>query len=278
MSAYPIEVKNITKYYGIGRRGVLLRALDSVSFSLSENEILGLLGANGAGKSTAIKILVGAVKPSAGEVFIRGARPSKSARRKIGYMPEAPYFYKFLTGFEMVVFYARLSGMPRAAAKAAAMKALNLVGLDDAADRPLALYSKGMVQRAGLAQAIVHNPEILILDEPASGLDPAGASDMAKLVLRLKSEGKSVLICSHSSEEIERLCDRTVILSKGKIAAEGKLEELLRLDGKTDVSFATDDKRDIEKIRAFAAENGVETLSVSPAKTPLWQFFKRIVK
>jgi len=158
------------------------------------------------------------------------------------------------------------------------MKALNLVGLDDAADRPLALYSKGMVQRAGLAQAIVHNPEILILDEPASGLDPAGASDMAELVLRLKSEGKSVLICSHSSEEIERLCDRTVILSKGKIAAEGKLEELLRLDGRTDVSFATDDECDIEKIRAFAAENGVETLSVSPAKTPLWQFFKRIVK
>lgn len=276
--AVPIEVKNLTKYYGIGKRGMLMKALDGVSFCLNQNEILGLLGANGAGKSTTIKILVGAVKPSIGHALICGQKLSKQLKRKIGYLPESPYFYKFLTGFELVNFYAKLSGMKAKDAKDATEKALEIVGLADAADRELALYSKGMVQRAGLAQAIVHDPEILILDEPASGLDPAGTADMADIILRLKSQGKSILICSHSSEEVQRLCDRVVILSKGKVAACGKLEDLLKKSGQTNMTFETDAPDDIARIESAAGAIGVKTISKQPAKMPLSEFFRRLVK
>ena len=189
MSAAPIIVENVSKYYKFGVRGILIKALDGVSFSMRENEVLGLIGANGAGKSTLIKIIIGAARASSGRCLVFGAPLSRKSKTRIGYLPEAPYFYKFLTGFELVRFYAKLSGMSSAEAKTAAMRALNLVGLGGAADRRVGLYSKGMLQRAGLAQAIVHNPDLVILDEPASGLDPAGAADMAEIILRLKREG-----------------------------------------------------------------------------------------
>ncbi len=270
----PIKIEHLTKYYKYGVKGVLIKALDDVSFSLEDNEILGLVGANGAGKSTTIKILIGAIKQSAGKCLIFGEKLSKKARANIGYLPEAPYFYKFLTGFELVTFYAKLSGMSGKEAKQAAMKALNLVGLDDAADRALGLYSKGMVQRAGLAQAIVHNPKLVILDEPASGLDPVGASDMANIILRLKKDGKSILLCSHIMSEVEQLCDRIVALSKGKVVALGTVDELLKKPNATEMTFNTTDEEKLAEISNVAQKLGVETTHQRSAKVSLAEFFK----
>ena len=271
---YPIVVENLTKYYKYGVRGILVQALNGISFNLANNEILGLVGANGAGKSTTIKILIGAIKQSSGRCLIFGKELSKQVRKDIGYLPEAPYFYKFLTGFELVSFYAKLSGMSSSDAKNAAMKALNLVGLDDAADRTIGLYSKGMVQRAGLAQAIVHNPKLVILDEPASGLDPVGAADMANIIKRLKSEGKSILLCSHIMSEVESLCDRVVALSKGKVAALGTIDELLAKPNSTEITFNTSDNAKLDKIEDFASSLEVETQMRKTARISLAEFFK----
>ena len=270
----PVQICNLTKYYKYGVRGLLKKALDDVSFSLEENEILGLIGANGAGKSTTIKILIGAIKQSAGQCLVFGKPLSKNVRKEIGYLPESPYFYKFLTGFELVSFYAKLSGLSSSQAKQATMKALNLVGLDDAANRQIGLYSKGMVQRAGLAQAIVHNPKLVILDEPASGLDPVGSADMAEIILRLKKEGKSILLCSHIMSEVETLCDRIVALSKGKVVALGKVDELLGRENFTDMTFNTNDNDKLEAISTSAKSLGVEMIEKRPAKMSLAEFFK----
>ncbi len=273
----PIVVENLTKYYKYGMRGILVQALNGVSFTLEENETLGLIGANGAGKSTTIKILIGAVKKSAGKCLIFGKELSKRSRKDIGYLPETPYFYKFLTGFELVMFYAKLSGMSTSEAKTATMKTLNLVGLDDAADRAIGLYSKGMVQRAGIAQAIVHNPKLVILDEPASGLDPVGSADMAEIIRRLKGEGKSILLCSHIMSEVESLCDRVIALSKGKVIASGRLDELLAKPNSTDITFNTTDVSKIEDISVAASAIGVETISHKPSRISLGEFFKNKV-
>ena len=250
-----ITVKNLKKYYRSGVRARAIVALDGASFSVEEGEIFGLLGANGAGKSTTIKIITGLIRQNSGECLIFGKKLSVREKSKIGYLPESPYFYKFLTGFELTVFYAKLCGMPNAAAKQAAMKALNTVGLDDAADRPIALYSKGMTQRAGLAQAIVHNPKLLILDEPASGLDPVGADDLCNIILRLKSEGKTILLSSHIMSEVERLCDRIAIMSRGSVAAMGNTSEMLEIKGRYSLSFDSDSP---EVVRKAAEDAGAK--------------------
>ena len=274
MSGAPIIVENISKYYKFGVRGILIKALDGVSFSVRENEVLGLIGANGAGKSTLIKIIIGAARASSGKCLIFGEPLSRKSKTRIGYLPEAPYFYKFLTGFELVRFYAKLSGMSSSEAKAAAMRALNLVGLGGAAGRRVGLYSKGMLQRAGLAQAIVHNPDLVILDEPASGLDPAGAADMAEIILRLKREGKSVLLCSHIMSEVEALCDRVVAISKGRVAAEGSIGELLGRGNSTEFVFDTAEPAKLAAIAGAAEAAGARVLSRSPARMSMGEFFR----
>lgn len=270
-----ITVKNLKKYYRSGVRARAIVALDGTSFSVEEGEIFGLLGANGAGKSTTIKIITGLIRQNSGECLIFGKKLSVREKAKIGYLPESPYFYKFLTGFELTVFYAKLCGMSNADAKQAAMKALNTVGLDDAADRPIALYSKGMTQRAGLAQAIVHNPKLLILDEPASGLDPVGADDLCNIILRLKSEGKTILLSSHIMSEVERLCDRIAIMSRGSVAAMGNTSEMLEIKGRYSLSFDSDSP---EIVRQAAENAGAKSTALSPAKIKLDEFFRRIAK
>ena len=273
-NVFPIQIENLTKYYSYGVRGMLVKALDGVSFELHENEVLGLIGANGAGKSTTIKIILGAIKQSSGQCKVFGNPITRQTKRDIGYLPESPYFYKFLTGFELVVFYAKLCGMTSAQARTEAMKALNLVGLDDAANRQVGVYSKGMVQRVGLAQAIVHNPRLVILDEPASGLDPVGASDMVEIIKRLKEQGKSILLCSHIMSEVEKLCDRVVALSKGKIAAIGTLDELLQKQNQTEMIFNTTDFDKMKSIELSAQNLGVDVVQRKNARMSLAEFFK----
>lgn len=272
-----IKIENLRKYFRYGIRGIGIQAVDGISLEVEEGEVFGLLGPNGAGKSTTIKIILGLTRQNSGKCLLFGKEMARQPRKDIGYLPESPYFYKFLTGFELVVFYAKLCGMSNNSAKNAAMKALNLVGLDDAANRQIALYSKGMVQRAGLAQAIVHNPRLLILDEPASGLDPIGASDMADMILRLKAEGKTVLLCSHMMSEVEKLCSRAAILSKGKIAAMGKLDDMLSISGTSRIELKNAGASQLESIRNYAESLGVEVSKAECAKIPLDDFFRKVI-
>ena len=273
-----ISVKKLVKYYRYGVRGVGIRALGGVSLDVEEGEVFGLLGPNGAGKSTLVKVILGLLRQNSGTCEIFGKAPSRNAKGQIGYLPESPYFYKFMTGFEMVKFYAKLCGMTEREARSASEKALELVGLGDASGRRISLYSKGMTQRAGIAQAIAHNPKLVILDEPASGLDPIGAEDMAKIVRKLRDEGKTVLLCSHSMSEVEKLCSRVAILCGGEVAACGRLDELLETPDKMKIEFKNLDAQKARKISNYAAEIGAETESVSKSKISLDEFFRKIVE
>ena len=271
-----IEISRLTKYYRSGIRGILVRALSEVSFAVGRGEIFGLLGPNGAGKSTAIKILLGLLRQNSGQCLVFGEKISAKTKSKIGYLPEAPNFYKFLTAKELVVFYARISGMGKKSAEIAAEKALALAGLGDSLNRPLSTFSKGMLQRAGLAQAVVHDPDLVVLDEPNSGLDPIGMSDMAEMILRLKSEGKTVVICSHMLREVERLCDSVAILYKGELAAFGKLSDVLARGGEASVKVKDAPAEFFEEVENSARKFGVRA-EIENSRGSLADFFNKIV-
>ena len=273
-----IEIENLKKYFRYGIRGIGIIALDGISFSVEDGEVFGLLGPNGAGKSTTIKIILGLLRQNSGTCKVFGSPIGRRTKASIGYLPESPYFYKFLTGFELVTFYARLCGMGKSEAKTAAMNAINLVGLDEAADRPLSLYSKGMTQRAGLAQAVVHNPKLVILNEPASGLDPIGASDMADIIIRLRDSGKTVLLCSHMMSEVEKLCSRAAILSRGKVVSTGRIDDMLTQKNREifEVENAPASMR--EDVSRLAESNGAKLVSACPARISLDEYFRKTVE
>ena len=226
---YPaISIKGLTKDFSIGMRGTKLRAIDNLDLEIKDNEIFGLIGPNGSGKSTTIKVVLGLLKVSAGECKIYG-KPSyeADARKSVGFLPEAPYFYQYLSGRELVRFYAGICGVPRRRIKIQVDDVIELVDMAEAASRRIGTYSKGMLQRIGLAQALVHDPRLVILDEPTAGVDPIGVADISKVICRLKRCGKTVLICSHLLSQIEGLCDRIAILHRGKLICEGRVEDLV---------------------------------------------------
>jgi ABC-2 type transport system ATP-binding protein len=202
--------------------------VDQLDLEVKDNEIFGLLGPNGSGKSTTIKIVLGLVEPSQGECTIYG-KPSRmvEARRRVGFLPEAPYFYRFLSGRELVRYYAKLCGVKRSEREDAVDSVIQLVGMGEAAHRRVGTYSKGMLQRIGLAQAIVHDPQLVILDEPTAGVDPLGSAAIAEIIRELKSRGKTILLSSHLLAQIEGLCDRVAILHRGKLVREGAIDELV---------------------------------------------------
>jgi ABC-2 type transport system ATP-binding protein len=224
-----IEIEGLTKDYPTGflhlRRA---RALDSLSLTVERGEIFGFLGGNGAGKTTTIKILMRLMAPTAGRARILGCDVADAAvRARIGYLPEAPYFYEYLTARELVEYCAELFGYGRAARRARAADLLRRVSLDEAAwDRQLRKFSKGMLQRVGLAQALVNDPELVVLDEPMSGLDPIGRRQVRDLIAALRAGGATVFFSSHIIADIEVLCDRVAILTRGSLTHLGRLDEL----------------------------------------------------
>ena len=224
-----IEIEGLTKDYPTGflhlRRA---RALDSLSLTVERGEIFGFLGGNGAGKTTTIKILMRLMAPTAGRARILGCDVADAAvRARIGYLPEAPYFYEYLTARELVEYCAELFGYGRAARRARAADLLRRVSLDEAAwDRQLRKFSKGMLQRVGLAQALVNDPELVVLDEPMSGLDPIGRRQVRDLIAALRAGGATVFFSSHIIADIEVLCDRVAILRRGRLSRVGRLDEL----------------------------------------------------
>lgn len=223
-----ISARKLAKTYVLGFIRKKVRATTDVSLEVRRGEIFGLLGPNGAGKTTTIKMLMGLVKPTTGTATLMGHPVgSIAAKRNIGYLPETPYFYDYLTGRELLVFFGQLLGLSRAASRTRAAELLDLVGMTYAADRALRRYSKGMLQRVGLAQALVHNPELVVLDEPLSGLDPLGRKHLRDIIISLRASGKTVLLSSHILSDVELLADRVAIIVNGKTVNCGPLTQLV---------------------------------------------------
>jgi ABC-2 type transport system ATP-binding protein len=203
--------------------------LSDLSFEVREGEIFGFIGTNGAGKTTTIKLVLGLLFPDAGTIRLCGEDPSRpEARRRIGFLPENPYFHDYLTGSEFLDFHARLHGFRQPERRRRVQDLLERVGLQNRADRALRLYSKGMLQRIGLAQALLHDPDVVILDEPMSGLDPIGRREVRDLILELKKRGRTVFFSTHILSDTETICDRVGMLVRGRLAAIGTVEELVR--------------------------------------------------
>ena len=226
-----VRVANVVKDFrpGFGLRRK--RVLHGISFSVCEGEIFGFVGPNGAGKTTMLKILMGLIRATAGDAAILGCDVRETDfRRHIGFLPENPYFYDYLTGREILTFYAKLSGVPRTERTDRVALLLGWVGLSSAADARLRTYSKGMLQRVGIAQALVHDPSVIFLDEPMSGLDPIGRKEIRDLILRLRAEGKTVFMNTHILSDVEMVCDRVAIIVRGRITYEGVVEDFLEGD------------------------------------------------
>jgi ABC-2 type transport system ATP-binding protein len=224
-----ICIEHLRKIYRSGWPGVPpVTALQGLSLSVDEGEIYGFLGPNGAGKTTTLKILLGLLRATDGKAEVLGeAAGSLSMRRRIGFLPEAPYFYDYLTAKEFLMFYGRLGGLGHADLEKRIPELLDIVGLTPAQSRQLRTFSKGMLQRVGLAQAIIHDPELVILDEPMSGLDPVGRKQVRDVILSLRDRGKTVFFSSHIIPDVEMICDRVGIVMKGKLVAEGRVDELV---------------------------------------------------
>ncbi|HNN41997.1 MAG TPA: ABC transporter ATP-binding protein [Nitrospira sp.] len=227
-----IVTDNLTKTYASGWPGrPAFVALDGLSLTVRRGEIFGFLGPNGAGKTTTLKILMGLVRATSGTALLLGQPAGDvETRRRIGFLPESPYFYDYLTAEEFLGFYGRLAGLSRAAITQRVTDLLELVGLVDARTRQLRKFSKGMLQRVGLAQALIHDPELIILDEPMTGLDPVGRKQVRDLILSLRDCGKTVCFSTHILHDVEMICDRVGIVMKGRLVASGRVDELVRQD------------------------------------------------
>jgi ABC-2 type transport system ATP-binding protein len=220
-----IQIERVSKRYGRGAKAV--DALRAVTLRVGDGEIFGLLGRNGAGKTTLVKILLDIVRPGAGSATLLG-RPARDprARAEIGYLPEDHRFPEYQTAESAMHYYAMLSGVPRSLRARRVPELLALVGLHDSARRKIRGFSKGMKQRLGVAQALVHEPRILLLDEPTDGVDPVGRAEIRDVLLRLQQQKKTVFLNSHLLSEVERLCDRVAILERGEVVREGSIDEL----------------------------------------------------
>jgi ABC-2 type transport system ATP-binding protein len=223
-----VRVDAIVKDFrpGLGLRAK--RVLHGVSFAVREGEIYGFVGPNGAGKTTTLKVLMGLIRPTSGNATILDCDVTETGfREHIGFLPENPYFYPFLTAEEILRFYARLSGVGGRDRDRRVHALIELVGLGHASRERLSTYSKGMLQRVGIAQALIHDPRVVFLDEPMSGLDPIGRKDIRDIILRLKNEGKTVFMNTHILNDVEMICDRVAIIVKGRIRHEGPIREFL---------------------------------------------------
>jgi len=223
-----IEIENLTvRYPARGTRQPDRAAVMGLNLLIRSGEVFGFLGPNGAGKTSTMNVLLGFINATGGEARLFGTNVREPiARQRIGYLPELTYYYKFLTAEELLRFYARIFGLPRAEAERRIDAVLKLVELVEARKRPIKTYSKGMQQRVGLAQALINNPDLLILDEPTSGLDPIGRMKVRQIIQRLKNEGRTVFFSSHELGEVETVCDRVAILNQGKLEVEGSVSEL----------------------------------------------------
>jgi ABC-2 type transport system ATP-binding protein len=277
VSAPAISIKNLTKIFPIPFKREKVVAVSDLSLHVEAGQVYGLLGPNGSGKSTTMKIVLGLVSPTHGsaEIFGRDSRDVES-REDVGFLPENPYFYKFLTGEETVHFFGRLCGLSGARLRERSRELLALVGLEDAADRRLGGYSKGMLQRIGLAQALVQEPRLLVLDEPTAGVDPAGSREIRDLILRFKQRGITVLLCSHLLGQVQEICDRIGILDHGKLVREGKLDEMISVENQTDLVLENVSPETLAEINRLIATSGGRLVHQGKPQTTLERYFLEV--
>ncbi len=304
MATAAIEIENLTKDYPAGFwRKRMRRSLDHLSLRVEEGEVFGFLGPNGAGKTTTLKLLMRLIFPTEGTARIRGRSiDDVSMHAEIGYLPEQPYFYDHLTARELLDYYARFSGFGRAERKRRVTRYLELVGIAAAADVQLRKFSKGMLQRVGIAQAILHEPKVIFLDEPMSGLDPIGRREVRDIILDLKRQGRTVFFSTHILSDAEMLCDRVAVLVGGKLQGTGAPGEIVAIDVQAmEVFFEMPDGSSVPAALAQQAtqtgaryrievgeadlyasldrlrDAGARILSVTPVRPTLEEYFLRLV-
>jgi ABC-2 type transport system ATP-binding protein len=274
-----VALTGVTKIFPVPfqRRSVV--AVRDLNLEIAAGQIYGLLGPNGSGKSTTLKIILGLVPPTRGQSKIFGRDSDLVASREsVGFLPESPYFYKFLTGEETLRFYGKLCGLRGAALKSRVEEMLALVGLTSARKRRLAGYSKGMLQRIGLAQALIQEPALLVLDEPTAGVDPAGAREIRDLILELKTRGITVLLSSHLLSQVQEICDRVGILANGVLVREGALSDLLGVENQTQLVLENARPDLLEAIDDLAARSGARVIERGRPRTSLEQLFLEATK
>jgi len=262
---YAVETFSLTKIFSDwwGRRKIY--AVDDLNLKINSNEVFGLLGPNGSGKTTTIKMLLGLLHPTKGKSLCLGADatdPKISAR--IGFLPEESYLYRYLNARETLDFYGRLFRLERRVRKTRIEALLDMVGLKAVANRPVGTFSKGMARRIGLAQALINDPDLLILDEPTTGLDPIGTRQIKDLIIKLAQRGKTVLLCSHLLADVEDVCDRIAILYGGKIQAKGRVAELLQQTNKRQITTDAISDEAIEKITQIVHQENADCQVTSP--------------
>jgi ABC-2 type transport system ATP-binding protein len=297
-----IRITDLVKDYRVGwLQHKKFRALDGVCLDVKAGEIFGFLGPNGAGKTTTIKAMLGITKPTSGSIEMFGCSGvSKGARSHIGYFPEISYYYKYLSAREAVIYYGKLCRLSRKELRKRADWVLEIVGLYEQRNKLLSKFSKGMLQRVGLAQALINDPALLIMDEPTAGLDPLMKKEMRNLILSLNGEGKTVFFSSHELSEVEMICHRVAVLDRGKVIAQGPLSEIVPFEGaltvvaskvpekvvaklqELGVSVSREsgnlvirgiDNKTIYQLLAGLGANGCELVEVRPQKQTLEDFF-----
>src|SRR5512146_977431 len=251
-----VHTEHLTKTYTDFWGRPKVKALDDLSLTIHRGEVFGLLGPNGSGKSTTIKLLLGLIFPTRGSATILGEKAgSTTINERIGFLPEESYLYKFLNGEETLHFYGRLFKMDRRTLKRRVPELLDIVGLDaKARKRKLREYSKGMARRIGLAQALINNPDLILLDEPTTGLDPIGTREMKDLILSLKQQGKTVLLCSHLLADVQDVCDRITILYRGKMQTLGMVKDLIQVRDITDIRTQGMNEQQVGQVRQFLGQ------------------------
>lgn len=273
-----VQVRRLTKVYRDFWGRTKVRAVDDLTFSIRQGEIFGLLGPNGSGKTTTIKLLLGLLFPTSGEAVVLG-RPATDVHKneRIGFLPEETYLYKFLNAEETLHFYGRLFKLPPGERARRVASLIRLVDLEKARKRPLREYSKGMSRRIGLAQALINDPDLLILDEPTTGLDPMGAGDMKELLLRLRSQGKTILLSSHLLKDVEDVCDRVAILNAGRLQVLGAVKDLLAVKDVFQLKARGVDEAVQTRLMAVLADSAAQVLEVGHPMTSLEDVFRQIV-
>jgi ABC-2 type transport system ATP-binding protein len=279
MAETVIEIRNLSKVYRDfwGREKV--RALKSLSLNVEKGEIFGLLGPNGSGKTTTIKLLLGLLFPSSGDALVLGKRASDVQKNeRIGYLPEESYLYKFLNAEETLDFYGRLFDIPAKVRRERINSLIDLVKIGHARKRILKEYSKGMTRRIGLAQALINDPELILLDEPTSGLDPIGTREMKNLILDLRNQGKTVVLCSHLLADVQDVCDRIAILHQGELKVLGDVKDLISIQEQSQFTVAGLSEQAKAEIRQVIARHSAELISEGHPSTTLEDLFLKVVR
>ncbi len=255
-----------------------VKAVDTIDLDIRKGEVFGLLGPNGSGKSTTIKLILGLLHPTAGRIAVFGRHPRDvKNKQRIGYLPEESYLYPFLNAYETLEYYARLFHQKRGIRKPRIDTLLEMVGLQHVARRPIGEYSKGMQRKIGLAQALINDPDLLILDEPTAGMDPIATADVKRVILSLAERGKTILLCSHLLSDVEDVTDRVAIMYGGKIRRHGQIDELLEQHDRTMISTPALDAEAEERIIKLLEEQGVCDTSITRPRQKLETLFLNIV-